>query len=375
MSADSSIAVALSGGIDSLVAALRLKQSGHSLFGIHFLTGYENQPAGGRRLPADAPGKPPSRGAGLPAGVSPLAPDHPLSAASRALNIDILEFDCRNAFRDEIVRYFIDAYRKGDTPNPCVRCNHTIKFGLLLETARKLGADRLATGHYAVCEKTAGRRYQLKKGKDPAKDQSYFLALLDQAQLERACFPLGSLTKRQVRAIGAQNQLAPVSGGESQDICFVKHRHYIDFLSEYGEFAPNPGEIVDAAGNRIGTHQGLHRYTVGQRRGINCPGAEPYYVIRLDMARNELVVGFKKDLYQSQCRVSGINWIAEKPENALSVKTKIRYRHEPADSEIIPEGDDQAIIRFSRPQPAITPGQAAVCYQGDAVIAGGWIDE
>lgn len=369
------IAVALSGGIDSLVAAFRLKQSGQPLFGIHFLSGYENRPAGGSRISSDLPGKTPSRGAGLPPGVSPLAPDHPLAAASRALDIEILQFDCRDAFRDRIVRYFIEAYRNGDTPNPCVRCNHLIKFGLLLESARKMGAAQLATGHYAICEKTAGHRYQLKKGKDPAKDQSYFLAMLDQAQLGRACFPLGPLTKGQVRDIAARNSLSPVSGGESQDICFVKNRHYVEFLSEYGEFAPNPGTIIDTAGNRLGTHQGLHRYTVGQRRGINCPATEPYYVIRLDMARNELVVGFKTDLYQSQCRVSGINWIPEKPGKALSVKTKIRYRHEPADSEIIPEDDDQAIIRFSRPQPAITPGQAAVCYQGDAVIAGGWIDE
>lgn len=369
------IAVALSGGIDSLVAALRLKQSGCSLFGIHFLSGYENRPSGGSRITFDPPGKAPAQGTGRHPGVSPLAPDHPLTAASRALDIEILTLDCRQAFRDRIVRYFIEAYHRGDTPNPCVRCNQSIKFGLLLDTARELGAAQLATGHYAICEETAGHRYQLKRGKDPRKDQSYFLAMLDQAQLRRACFPLGSLTKRQVRAIADRNRLAPVAGGESQDICFVRNRHYVDFLSEHGEFVPNPGKIVDPAGNRIGTHQGLHRYTVGQRRGINCPATEPYYVLRLDVARNELVVGFKKDLYRSQCLVSGINWIPETPKKTLRVKTKIRYRHEPADSEIIPEGDDRATIRFSRPQPAITPGQAAVCYQGDAVIAGGWIYE
>jgi len=353
-------AVALSGGIDSLVAAYLLKKSGHHIFGLHFVSGYET----------------PSTDEIFDAGgteIAKIPQDHPLSEIKNRLDIDIWMIDCRRAFDQKIVNYFIDAYMRGHTPNPCMVCNAVIKFGLLLKTARRLGATHLATGHYATIEKTPGNRFQLKKGLDPDKEQSYFLAMLNQEQLAHAHFPIGRLTKAQVCETGAENHLMAASGHESQDVCFIKNKHYSEFLGEKANVQQRPGEIIDVEGNFLGLHKGLYHYTIGQRRGINCPAPKPYYVIRLDMANNQLVVGFKEDLYRNECKIDQINWITEKPETGMEVKTKIRYRHEPVASKIYPTGEDTAIIRFARPQPAVTPGQTAVCYSGDQVIAGGWI--
>jgi tRNA-specific 2-thiouridylase len=199
--------------------------------------------------------------------------------------------------------------------------------------------------------------------------------MLNQSQLAHANFPLGRMTKEEVSQIAEANKLVPVSGHESQDICFVKNQHYSKFLDEHGGLKPVPGEIVDVHGKYLGKHKGLHRYTIGQRRGINSPSTEPYYVIRLDTDNNRLIVGSKKDLYRHECKIYQINWIPYKPKKSVRVMTKIRYRHDPADSEIFPTSEDTATIRFSHPQPAVTPGQAAVCYHGDRVIAGGWIYE
>jgi tRNA-specific 2-thiouridylase len=361
-------AVAVSGGIDSLVAAFLLKRTGRPVFGIHFVTGYEHLPA---PLPQDLEKTKECR---PEPHLHPLPPGHPLAAAGAVLEMEIRLADFRKPFREKIIDYFIQTYQQGETPNPCMVCNQRIKFGALLETARAAGAEQLATGHYAVCEKSGGARFQLKKGKDPDKDQSYFLAMLEQDKLAAARFPLGALTKQEVTEIAAANGLAPAQERESQDICFARGGHYLDFILQHGNFQPAPGPIVDSAGTRIGTHQGLHRYTIGQRRGINCPAAEPYYVIRLDTASNQLVVGTKADLYRGQCRLRQVNWISGKPEKPLSVRTKIRYRHRPAESMLYPAEGDRALIRFNQPQPAVTPGQVAVCYQGDAVVAGGWID-
>lgn len=337
-------AVAISGGMDSLVAAYLLKQAGHPVFGIHFVSGYES-------------------------------PQESLESIEKALDIPIHVIDCRRAFKQEIVDYFIAAYQAGETPNPCMVCNRAIKFGHLMEAARELGAMRLATGHYAICETAANGGFRLKKGVDPQKEQSYFLAMLDQEQLARTVFPLGGLTKQAVKDIAQERGLTPAAGHESQDICFTRGLHYLDFISRHTDFRPEPGDIVDTSGRRIGRHQGLHRYTVGQRRGINCPAAEPYYVIRLDMTRNQLVVGFKNELYRRECRIRHVNWIAPKPETPLAVTVKIRYRHDPAEASLIAEAGNRAVIRFEQPQPAITPGQGAVCYQDETIVAGGWIHE
>jgi len=355
-------AVALSGGVDSMVAAYLLKKSGRPVFGIHFLSGYETPEA------EDV-----YKGEYPDSGILDLPKTHPLSALKDMLGIEIWALDCRRTFRKKIVESFIDAYLKGETPNPCMVCNFVIKFGLMLEAARQKGASQLATGHYAICEKLTQNRYGLKKGHDKGKEQSYFLAMLSQTQLAHAYFPLGRLTKEGVSRIAASNKLEPVSGHESQDICFIKNMHYSHFLAEHAGLEPAPGEIVDVHGRYLGQHQGLYRYTIGQRRGINSPSTEPYYVIRLDTKNNRLVVGFKKDLYRYECKIHRVNWMRRRPEKSMHVMTKIRYRHDPAPSEIIPTGQDTAMIRFSRPQPAVTPGQAAVCYEGDQLAAGGWI--
>lgn len=355
-------AVALSGGLDSLAAAHILKASGHPIFGLHFVSGYDPL------APEPDFEGPDSKLARLPA-------DHPLSVVKDQLDIDIWAIDCREVFKEKVIDYFIHSYKSGKTPNPCMVCNAAIKFGVLLETARQLGASHLATGHYAIVEKSKQNGFQLKKGMDPAKEQSYFLAMLTPDQLAHAIFPVGRMTKAQVGELALTNGLTPVSGHESQDICFIKNMHYSRFLAEHSGLNQTPGPIIDVDGRRLGTHNGLHRYTIGQRRGINCPGPEPYYVARLDIRNNRLIVGTKTDLYQKTCKVHPVNWLSDIPENSLRVMTKLRYRHEPACSEIFPAGKNSAEIRFTNAQPAVTPGQAAVCYSGDQVVAGGWIVE
>ena len=342
------IAIAVSGGIDSLVCAYLLKQQSNDLFGIHFLTGYEN--------PAEAP-------AGR------------IDALFAPLDIPVVVVDLSGEFQARVVDYFVDAYRRGRTPNPCLACNPDIKFGVLLEKARQMGASYLATGHYARV--TAGRdgRCRLIKGVDPVKDQSYFLARLSQPQLARALFPLGGWTKAAVRQLAAEKALVPIVRQESQDVCFVRERTYADFLARQSGFCFTPGDIVDTAGRRIGRHNGLQRYTIGQRRGINCPASEAYYVKRIDIANNRLVVGFKNEGDADGCRVTDINWIADVPDGPTALTTRIRYRHPGVASTVTPEGPDRATVRFDAPQAAVTPGQGAVFYREDEVVGGGWIGE
>jgi len=352
-------AIAISGGVDSMMAAYRLLQEGHPVVGIHFITGYETD------------------GPALSALTSPQ--DHKASAAGRIagladrLGIPFEILDLSAPFKQEVIRYFTDSYEKGLTPNPCMVCNPRIKFGALFDFARKLGAERLATGHYARIRTDGSGRFHLLRGADRTKDQSYFLAFLRQEQLARAVFPLGEFTKTSVKEMAAAKGLKPVTIGESQDICFIKGLSYGEFLARQPDFTPQPGPIVDVDGNVIGRHNGLHLFTIGQRRGINCPASEPYYVVAIDKRRNRLIVGFKKDLGASQCRVTDINWICGIPPAPLKVKTRVRYRHQAAPSTVTPLDDRTAIVTFDQPEAAITPGQGAVFYQNDDVLGGGWI--
>jgi tRNA-specific 2-thiouridylase len=276
-------------------------------------------------------------------------------------------------FKKNIVDYFIQTYQAGQTPNPCMVCNPLIKFGTVFDFARKLGASILATGHYAVLKKDHKNTYHLLKGIDPKKDQSYFLARLTQEHLAGACFPLGLMKKSDVRQLASQKGLKPVKTTESQDVCFIKGKNYGDFLARQPGFEPKPGMIKDVNGNVLGEHKGLHLFTIGQRRGINCPASEPYYVIQMDTRQNILTVGFKKDLYTSQCKVEKINWIQESKGRPMHVHTRVRYRHTAAASELIPVDGNTATVRFEKPQEAVTPGQCAVFYKGDEVLGGGWI--
>lgn len=348
------IAVALSGGVDSLVAAYLLQAEGWEILPLHFLTGFE----AGEAAPAEA------------------AADRAqarLSAIGARLGRPVEVLDLRALFRSRVVDYFTAAYLAGETPNPCVLCNPQIKFGALLEAALAAGAEKLATGHYARVEAGADGRRHLKKGRDRRKDQSYFLCRLTQEQLSRARFPLGGLTKDQTRTLAAARGLVPVAASESQDICFVKAGGYRDFVAAALREPPPPGPITHVDGRELGRHEGLHRYTVGQRRGLNCPAAAPYYVVRLDAASNRVIVGGRQDLFAAQCRVTAINWIVPEPAGPIRVEARIRYRHAAAPAVFQPEGPGAGRLRFDSPQPAVTPGQAAVFYRGDEVLGGGFI--
>jgi len=341
-------AIALSGGIDSLAAGFLLKADGHRLIGLHFSSGYE------RASPDDNSEK-------------------AIRRVADQLGIALHVIDLRDAFQREVVAYFVDEYRRGRTPNPCVVCNARIKLGALLEQARRLGADRLATGHYARLRHADDGRVHLWAGIDRHKDQSYFLALIPREHLGRALFPLGTWTKTRVAALAAEQGLRPLRDGESQDICFIAGQRYGDFLAAQGQLG-RPGLIEDVQGNILGEHPGLHLFTVGQRRGINCPGRSPYYVVRLDRPRNRLVVGAPQDLLTTGCRVVGINWIQPLPHRLRHVAIKIRYRTQAHAARLDMLGNDAANVRFDHPQPAVTPGQAAVFYAADEVLGGGWIE-
>ena len=335
-------AVAISGGIDSLMAAHLLKKQDHRVVGLHFLTGYETRPID-------------------------------IAKVAGQLGIEYHLVDLRSPFSTEVVDYFIQTYRKGKTPNPCLVCNPLIKFGYLLQAARELGADRLATGHYARLRQDADGTVHLLRGKDNAKDQSYFLAFVQQKQLALACFPLGSYRKSEVKAMAAAQRYRPATRSESQDACFIKEQSYCDFLEQHTELLPPAGDIVNLEGRVLGRHQGLHRYTIGQRRGLNCPAAAPYYVVALDTGQNRLVVGSKTETLSAKCLVEKVNWIRSSPQLPMRVNTRLRYRHKGAPSTLEQLQTGELVVHFDEPQSAITPGQGAVFYDRDEVVGGGFI--
>jgi tRNA-specific 2-thiouridylase len=347
-------AIAVSGGIDSLMAAHLLKEKGHNVVGVHFVTGYEDPfPDNGQS--------------------AHIAESHKIFSIAKQLGIDIKVLDCRIEFKKNVVDYFIQTYRSGQTPNPCMVCNPLIKFGTVFNFARKLGASTLATGHYARIKGDRHGNFHLFKGIDPKKDQSYFLARLTQQHLAGARFPLGHMKKSDVIRLAEMKGFKPVKKTESQDVCFIKGKNYGNFLARHEGFEPKPGLIKDVDGNILGKHKGLHLFTIGQRRGINCPASEPYYVTQMDTRQNVLTVGFKKDLFAPRCNVENINWIQEPPNRPVDVHTRVRYRHTAAASMLIPVNEKTAMVRFEKPQEAITPGQCAVFYKGDEVLGGGWI--
>jgi tRNA-specific 2-thiouridylase len=346
-----SIAIAVSGGIDSLVAAYLLKEAGHNIFGVHFTTGTERK----------TPGK------------NNEDPSHVASQIADQLGIEVKLLDCSVEFQKKVVDYFTQTYQTGKTPNPCMVCNPTIKFGSVLDFSRKFGATSLATGHYARTSKDHTGRFHLYRGIDDKKDQSYFLALLNQQQLARACFPLGHMKKTDVFKLAANKGLEAVKKSESQDICFIKDQAYGEFLAMQTGFKAKPGIIEDVHGNVLGSHNGLHLFTIGQRRGINCPAAEPYYVVGMDPEQNRLKVGFQKDVESLECKIENINWINPTPNSPINVHTRVRYRHTAAASKLFITSKETAIVRFETPQSAVTPGQCAVFYRDAEVLGGGWI--
>jgi tRNA-specific 2-thiouridylase len=342
------IGVAVSGGVDSLVSAFLLKRQYKQVFGLYFITGHERH-----------------------------KPD--IDRLKDQLNMDIFTLDLSMPFETDVIQYFITTYRQGKTPNPCLICNQKIKFGILLEQAEKRGADFLATGHYAtivnnLTQKQSGSPFpRLEKAADPAKDQSYFLARLSRNQLARILCPLAKYTKNQVKALAAEHHLVPVTGKESQDICFIHDKNLADFFSDRIGLTSRPGPIIDSHGRQVGTHSGVHAFTVGQRRGLNCPASEPYYVRRIDPATHTLHVCFKKDLAQQEMTVDQMVWHDTWFDTPRKVSVKIRYRHKEADAILTPQGSDMGRVIFHQPQYAVTPGQAAVFYKGPKVLGSGII--
>jgi len=361
------VAIAISGGIDSLMAACLLKEKGFNVVGVHFITGFEIQPHFPDKK-IDVTDTDPKISESIKAQAS-----HRTAHIATQLGIDIQLLDCSAEFKRTVVDYFTLTYQNGQTPNPCMVCNPSIKFGTVLDFARQQGASHLATGHYARISKDSRGRYHLFRGADPEKEQSYFLAFMTRQQLSQACFPLGEMTKSEVIKLAAKKGLRPATRKESQDICFIKSQSYGEFLASQKGFEAQPGIIEDLNGKILGRHKGLHLYTIGQRRGINCPASEPFYVVGINRKQNRLRVGFKKDLLSSQCSVVNINWINQKPAEPLNVHTRIRYRHKAAASTLIPLDANSATVHFETPQLAITPGQCAVFYRDDEVLGGGWI--
>lgn len=351
----------MSGGIDSSVTAAILKRQGHDVIGISMRVW---DPTSFRE-----------RGEGDPSHCPPPDAVENARLVAGQLGIPFHDVNFEEEFRRIVVDDFIGEYYHGRTPNPCARCNRYVKFGLLLDRALALGADMLATGHYARIERDGEGFFRLLKGADPKKDQSYFLFDLTQKQLSQSMFPLGGMTKTEVRALANRLELRLADKGESQEICFIPDDDYVRFLEEGSIGRDLSGEIVTSDGKIIGRHQGTYRYTVGQRRGLGIAWSEPLYVLGIDTERNRVVVGPKRELYRSGLRAKDLNWIMPPPAGEFTATCKIRYRHLPVPCRVIPREGNRGEVRFLAPEKSVTPGQAVVFYDDDRVLGGGWIEE
>jgi tRNA-specific 2-thiouridylase len=342
------VAVAMSGGVDSSVAAALLKKEGHDVIGLTMQLRDENE----RELKQS-------------------------KTVAEKLEISHFTADLRDDFTDMIINDFCREYRQGRTPNPCIRCNKYIKFGALMDRALELGADHLATGHYArVARDGTTGKLRLKKGADRQKDQSYFLCRLDQEQLSRTLFPIGNLTKQDVRKIASDMDLTVRDRPESQEICFIPDNDYGRFLEEHDPEFAGPGPILDTEGHTVGEHTGLHRYTIGQRRGLGVAAAEPLYVTAIEPERNAVIIGNKETVYDDELTASDVHWVAgTPPEYPVRLRARIRYRHTEAEAVITPEDRSSVYVKFTKPQMAITPGQTVVFYDGENVIGCGTINK
>ena len=356
------VLVGLSGGVDSAVAAAALLETGYKVGGLYIRNGF------------------------------PVRGEEDAEAVAARLDIPLYKLDVSDEFRHEVVDYFVSEYLAGRTPNPCCVCNKKIKVHHLLDEAGKLGFNLVATGHYAREAYDAdSRRYTLCRGIDTGKDQSYFLFMLGQQELENILFPNGDKTKKEVRSKAQELGLGDRPFRDSQEICFIPDDDYKRFIGQMRpDLKATSGSFVDRNGKILGRHRGIHSYTVGQRRGLNIASTAPYYVLEIDPEKNEVVLGREDEQASKGLVANAVSWVSGEsmPDEGFEATTKIRYRHSGVESTVLPlssaggslspadlaaAGDRGVIVRFSSPQKAVTPGQAAVFYRGNCVLGGGWI--
>lgn len=351
------VVVGMSGGVDSSATAALLLEQGYDVVGITL-----------KLWPQDCVSRAEDKCCGPQAVTDARAVCH-------KLGIPYYLIDEAAEFQSKVIQYFADEYKAGRTPNPCVMCNQNLKFGRLIERADQLGAEYIATGHFARLEKSAdGKRTLLKRGRDSRKDQSYFLFSLRQDQLRRAMFPLGEKTKSDTREVARHCNLKTAEKEESMEICFVPDNDYGGFLQKANLVQKHRGEIVNLNGQVLGEHEGIEFYTIGQRKGLGISWPKPLYVLELDAERNRVVVGEEPALERDEFIADRCNWISfDTPPDALEATVKIRYNHPGTPATIMPLDQDRAKVKLHTPQRAITPGQAAVFYQDDLVLGGGWI--
>ncbi len=353
------VVVAMSGGVDSSVTAALLLEEGYEVIGITM-----------RLMDINKEGGKEQSCCGLEAVQEAKQVAEKLKIPHYVLNLE-------EEFEREVIEYFCREYSRGRTPHPCILCNQKLKFGRLLEKAKGLGIDLLASGHYARVDYDAEKdRYLLKRGRDRAKDQSYVLFNLTQEQLGHILLPLGGLEKREVRERARGLGLRVHARPDSQEICFIPDGDYGNFLRQRMPGIMKPGPIVDKKGKVLGRHQGIHLFTIGQRRGLGMAAGRPLYVISIDREERTVIVGESEDICRRELIAAEVNWIArDKLIKPRLVKAKIRYRHSLAEATLIPLGEGEVKVKFSSPQQAITPGQAVVFYQGEEVLGGGWIKD
>jgi len=352
------IVVAMSGGVDSSVAAALLAEQGHDVIGLSMQL-YDQ--SGDQSFGS----------------CCSLEDLYDARRVATAINIPHYILNFEKQFNDHVVSNFVGEYAAGRTPLPCAHCNSDLKFTELLDRANGFGADAVATGHYARVERTPRGTYQLKRGVDASKDQSYFLFSLTQDQLARAIFPVGDRPKDAVREYAHQRNLPVAAKPDSQEICFIPDHDYASFLTKHSPDIAHTGNIVDESGQVLAQHGGIHRFTVGQRKGLGLstsPTGGPMYVLALKPDDRQVVVGPKSSLERTTLTASGVNWIEGAPDGPCRAHVQIRHRHPAAPATVRVSGEGRAEVVFDVPQIAITPGQAAVFYDGDGVLGGGWID-
>jgi tRNA-specific 2-thiouridylase len=356
------IVVAMSGGVDSSVAAALLADQGHDVIGLSM------------QLYDTTAGDDAGRSFGSCCSIDDL---HDARRVASALNIPHYIVNFERQFDELVVSNFVREYASGRTPLPCAHCNSDLKFTTLADRGRGLGADRVATGHYARVERdeTSGR-FLLRRAVDPSKDQSYFLFSLTQDQLAQAMFPVGDRPKDAVREYARRRRLPVADKPDSQEICFIPDHDYARFVGARSREAVG-GAVLSEDGRVLGRHDGIHRFTIGQRKGLGLsgsPAGAPMYVLKLNAAERQVIVGPRASLERTTLTASGVNWILDEPHQAIAVTAQIRHRHQPAAAAVRALPDHRAEVVFDTPQIAITPGQAVVFYDGEVVVGGGWID-